>query len=254
MIRVLKVLALVVLVAVLLTVPGQTQAGWHGGCGGCGWGCCDSWGLCGCGGWGSTWAYGWGGGCGGWCGYHGLGWGGCGCHHGCGYCGFGCPVVVASVPCCDMCGCGFGCGGCGCGSVGVVSGGCGCGGGSVIEGAPMAPMASPATPTPAPAGAVPVVPGHTLNSAHDSGTITIWVPEDAKVYVNGYLTKSTGNRRQFVSYGLKDGFNYKYEVRATVTREGKTLEETHSVALTAGSKSTVAFKFDSKDMNVASIW
>jgi len=119
---------------------------------------------------------------------------------------------------------------------------------------------NPGTPTPAgppaapPSGVVPPQPGHTFQGPNDSGTITIWVPEDAKVYVNGYLTKSTGNRRQFVSYGLKDGFNYKYEIRAEVTREGKTLDETHSVALTAGAKSTVAFKFDSKAMNVASIW
>lgn len=255
MIRVLKVLACVALVAVLLAFPTQSQACHHG----CGYGCCDSWGLCGYGGWGTGYAYGWGCGCGGWGGYGGCGWGGCGWHHGCGGCGFGCggcgfgcPVVVASVPCCDTCGWGCGCGSVG---VGVVSGGCGCGGGGVIEGAPMsAPMAAPSMPTPAtPPATVPVQP-HTLNGHNDSGTITIWVPEDAKVYVNGYLTKSTGNRRQFVSYGLKDGMNYKYDVRAVVSREGKDLEETHSVALTAGSKSTVAFKFDSKANNVASIW
>jgi uncharacterized protein (TIGR03000 family) len=53
----------------------------------------------------------------------------------------------------------------------------------------------------------------------DSGLLTVWVPYDAKVTINGMPTTSTGSRRQFVSYGLKPGYEYSYEVKAQVTRE-----------------------------------
>ena len=53
--------------------------------------------------------------------------------------------------------------------------------------------------------------------------------------VNGLATKSTGSRRQFVSFGLKPGLSYKYVVKAEVIRDGKTVEETKTVSvLTAG--------------------
>ncbi len=59
----------------------------------------------------------------------------------------------------------------------------------------------PANPTPP---AFPTPPGKTgATSADESGVLTVWVPYDAKVTVNGLLTKSTGSRRQFVSFGLK---------------------------------------------------
>ena len=56
------------------------------------------------------------------------------------------------------------------------------------------------------------------NSA-DRGLLTIWVPYDAKVTINGIKTKSTGSRRQFVSYGLKPGYNYTYEITAEIAQE-----------------------------------
>ena len=51
--------------------------------------------------------------------------------------------------------------------------------------------------------------------------LTVWVPYDAKVTVNGLETHSTGSRRQFVSFGLKPGLSYKYVVKAQVVREGQ---------------------------------
>jgi len=51
-------------------------------------------------------------------------------------------------------------------------------------------------------------------SAEQSVVLTVWVPYDAKVTVNGMETRSTGSRRQFVSYGLQQGLSYKYVVRA----------------------------------------
>ena len=73
-----------------------------------------------------------------------------------------------------------------------------------------------------------------------SGQLTVAVPFNAKVFINGKATTSTGSNRQFVSYGLKPGLAYKYEVRAEWIREGQLLEETKDVILTAGSREGVA--------------
>jgi uncharacterized protein (TIGR03000 family) len=74
--------------------------------------------------------------------------------------------------------------------------------------------------------------------------LTIWVPYDAKVTINGMPTKSTGSRRTFVSYDLKEGFSYKYEVKAEIVHEGKIVEDTKTVVLTAGGNSALAFGFN----------
>jgi uncharacterized protein (TIGR03000 family) len=101
--------------------------------------------------------------------------------------------------------------------------------------------ALPGEPGPAP---VPTMPKTTSLSSENSGVLTVWVPYDAKVTVNGRLTKSIGSRRQFVSYGLESGLSYKYVVKATVVREGKTVEDTRTVNLTAGDITAVAFGFN----------
>jgi uncharacterized protein (TIGR03000 family) len=110
----------------------------------------------------------------------------------------------------------------------------------------------------APGGTAPSLPPKptTGTARADAGTLTIWVPEDAKVYVNGQLTTSTGARRQYVSYGLQAGLNYNYDVRAEVVRDGKVIEETRSVTLTAGGREGLAFSFDKAkaSMGLASIW
>lgn len=107
--------------------------------------------------------------------------------------------------------------------------------------------AEPAAPTPPP----PAEPSAGMSAA-ESGFLTIWVPYDAKVTVNGLETKSTGSRRQFVSYGLKPGFSYKYEVKATVVRNGQTVEDNRTVILTAGEITAVAFGFNVSSQQVAS--
>ncbi len=104
------------------------------------------------------------------------------------------------------------------------------------------PAAVPAEPTPpVPAPAAPNL-GDT--SSDRSGTLTVWVPYDAKVTVNGRATSSTGSRRQFISYGLQSGLNYKYVVKAEVVRNGQIVEDTKTVVLTAGQITAVAFGFN----------
>jgi uncharacterized protein (TIGR03000 family) len=81
-------------------------------------------------------------------------------------------------------------------------------------------------------------------AASDSALLSIWVPFDAKVTINGLQTKSTGSRRQYVSHGLKPGYVYHYEIRAEIERDGRTVEETRTVTLSAGAKMAVAFDFN----------
>jgi uncharacterized protein (TIGR03000 family) len=112
---------------------------------------------------------------------------------------------------------------------------------------PTEPATTPTPPAPEPGPAAPPsIPGAPSTSVtpENSGILTVWVPYDAKVTINGMATKSTGSRRQFVSYDLKDGLSYKYEVKAEVVRDGKIVEDTKTVVLNAGSSNSVAFGFN----------
>lgn len=90
---------------------------------------------------------------------------------------------------------------------------------------------------------MPTEPTTSSPTPENSGVVTVWVPYDAKVTINGLATRSVGSRRQFVSYGLKPGFSYKYEIHAEVVKDGKTMEDTRTVTLTAGQNTAVAFGF-----------
>ena len=74
-----------------------------------------------------------------------------------------------------------------------------------------------------------------------SGLLRVAVPADAKVFVNGNLTTSTGTERQYESHGLQLGLSYSYNVRVEYTRNGETVTESKSVTLTAGSNELLAF-------------
>jgi uncharacterized protein (TIGR03000 family) len=107
-----------------------------------------------------------------------------------------------------------------------------------LEPTPAAPAPAPGIPAPA---AAPKTSGM---SAGESGILTVWVPYDAKVTINGRETSSKGSRRQFVSYGLQTGLSYKYEIKAQIVRDGQTMEDTRTVVLKAGDVSAVAFGFN----------
>jgi uncharacterized protein (TIGR03000 family) len=280
-----SVLFVLVIVAAVFAATDQASA-WWGCCrpscyGGCGWSGCYSpcyscWDSCsGCDGWyvgcrpgpvrrlllgRYRWYYG---GCG--C-YGGCGYGGCGgCYGGCGYgdCG------TYSVGCCGA----------------TVEGTTSVPAGQqpaptpaqtqkpVMEAprpTPMPPLEMPKeTPSvtpPPPAGtappaepAIPGMPGGEPKSSYNptpenSGVITVWVPYDAKVTVNGRVTKSAGSRRQFVSYGLQPGLSYKYEIHAEVARNGQLVEENRTVVLTMGQDTAVVFGLNTQPVeNLASV-
>jgi uncharacterized protein (TIGR03000 family) len=71
--------------------------------------------------------------------------------------------------------------------------------------------------------------------------LTVSVPSDAQVFINGTRTSSTGDRRQYVSTGLVPGNRYGYVVRVQAVRNGQTLEATREVALAAGEQRQLSF-------------
>jgi uncharacterized protein (TIGR03000 family) len=114
-------------------------------------------------------------------------------------------------------------------------------GGEVIEGEsyPVESYETPATEVP-----TDEVPSGDEGAAADedkSAFITVDVPQEAIVYVNGYRTQSTGSHRQFMSAGMKPGQTYAFQVRAVVDRGGKALGQTKVVSLAGGQRSHVVF-------------
>jgi uncharacterized protein (TIGR03000 family) len=140
------------------------------------------------------------------------------------------------------------------GSSGGSSGGWGSSGGSSggtyyyspgIEMTPVDPSMAP------PAGAAPAAPapapGTTTSNTRADGLLSVNVPQDAKVFVNGQATTSTGESRQYVSRDLNSGFNYTYEVRAEVVRDGRTVEQVKKIDVRAGETANLAFDFAGSD-------
>ncbi len=85
--------------------------------------------------------------------------------------------------------------------------------------------------------------GSTQNLMMDlgSGAISVTVPENAKVYINGYETKMAGVNRRYVVNDLEPGKLYDYEVRIVANVNGRTVEDMQTVTLTGGQQGTLAF-------------
>jgi len=75
----------------------------------------------------------------------------------------------------------------------------------------------------------------------DGALLIVSVPAEAKVFVNGDRTSSSGEVRRFLSRGLETGRRYEFVVKMAVDRDGTTAEETKVVRLTAGEQSSLAF-------------
>lgn len=120
---------------------------------------------------------------------------------------------------------------------------------------PAPPAASPSNPSPLvpmtpPAGTPnePALPRTSTGGALPSGEgmISILVPEDAVVTINGHTTKSTGRVRKYVSQDLKPGLVYPFSVRVDVVRDGRIASETREIRLTRGALEAVVFDFAPK--------
>jgi uncharacterized protein (TIGR03000 family) len=113
-----------------------------------------------------------------------------------------------------------------------------------MQGAPNEPPVLDGNP--APGAGVP----QTNNDASGRAAIlAVRVPTNAKVYVNGLLTRSTGSERRFVSNGLRPGFNYTYELRAMTERNGQMVEDRKVVQLQAGQTAEVNFPLDGQEQS-----
>lgn len=75
----------------------------------------------------------------------------------------------------------------------------------------------------------------------DAAVLQVNVPADAKVFVNGYETTSTGESRRYVSSGLENGKSYTYELKAEIVRDGKPVTESQTVKMQAGQTQQVTF-------------
>lgn len=142
--------------------------------------------------------------------------------------------------CCPSCGCT------------LVDCCCGSTAGAVLYGEPsIIQQEAPATPTPTPAPAPtppaqsePSLPTPAQQSSLEaaSALLSVQVPADARVRVNGIPTSSAGEYRRYVSRDLSPGFRYTYEVTAEVERNGQPVTQTKTAHLRAGEE--VALSFD----------
>jgi uncharacterized protein (TIGR03000 family) len=161
---------------------------------------------------------------------------------GCGWCG-PCCAPVCCAPVCGWGGCGWG----GCYAYGGVGYGgyayagyggwgyAGVGYGGAYLASAGGACATPAAPTKATAP----VKAARLDSS--SVLLAVNVPADAKVFINGHETTSTGERREYKSNNLKATETYAYRVRAEFVRDGKPVTEEQTVQLSPGQIGSFAF-------------
>ena len=149
--------------------------------------------------------------------------------------------------CCGYGGCGYyGCGAYAYGGYYGYGGYAGYYGGGYYGWGPVGYPAPAVYPAPAaPTAAPPMSDGASLPA--DRVAVVVTVPADAKVYVNGYLTKSTGKQRQFSSGGIKPDASYEYLVRVEFVRDGKPVREEKTVLLTAGKSASLVFNATPSD-------
>jgi uncharacterized protein (TIGR03000 family) len=79
-----------------------------------------------------------------------------------------------------------------------------------------------------------------------TATVTIIVPATAVVFVDGDRTKLTGTERRFTTPVLPAGRKFHYDILARWTDNGKTVERTRRVPVSAGANVRVSFVDDAK--------
>ena len=90
------------------------------------------------------------------------------------------------------------------------------------------------------------------SAANESIQLTVEVGADAKIYVNGKLTKSLSRTRYFVSRDLKPGKDYQFNVRAEVNgSDGKLISESLQVTMIAGENKTIRFSLLDSQLKLA---
>lgn len=75
----------------------------------------------------------------------------------------------------------------------------------------------------------------------NSVLLTVDVPADAKVFINGRPTESTGPRRAYISMGLKPDVVYAYRVRAEFVLGGNLVRLERTIPLIVGNSASLDF-------------
>jgi len=88
---------------------------------------------------------------------------------------------------------------------------------------------------------VPEAVDSTQNRANTEATLTVNVAANARIFVNETPTRSGGTVRRYVSRGLMPGFEYTYEIRAELDRDGEAIQETKVVKVRGGESIDVVF-------------
>ena len=86
-----------------------------------------------------------------------------------------------------------------------------------------------------------------------ASVLNLLLPEEAKVYINSKLTKTEGSRRSYISRKLTGNKEYKYQVKAVMVKNGKTLVRTKLVKMRAGADQTVEFDFNEPVMTTLAL-
>ena len=85
----------------------------------------------------------------------------------------------------------------------------------------------------------------TADNAEAGTTLIVRLPADAKLYLAGHKTKSTGEVRKFSTTKLPNGSEWtKYAIRAVVDRDGHEQVREQTVSLKAGESREVTISFD----------
>ena len=83
-------------------------------------------------------------------------------------------------------------------------------------------------------------------------SVTLFVPDDAKVSLGGVETRADGPMRYFSTSRLKDGESWSsYQVVVTVERDGKLVRREKTIDVNAGDSVNLRFDFEG-DSQVAS--
>jgi uncharacterized protein (TIGR03000 family) len=93
--------------------------------------------------------------------------------------------------------------------------------------------AAPAQRPAAPAAATP--------ARQETASLTVVVPADAEVFIEGDPTMETGTERRFVTPPLTVGAKYRYTIRARWSQDGAPVDKTRKVQITGGAKVSIDF-------------
>jgi uncharacterized protein (TIGR03000 family) len=72
--------------------------------------------------------------------------------------------------------------------------------------------------------------------------VIVNLPSDAKLYLDGQLTRGDANVRSFYSPELQAGVNYFYTLKVEVLRSGQMVSDTQRVYFQAGREVRVSFE------------